>query len=764
MGKHKCTTVGYGYALNFIYAFCERAEELSGYKMRGKVLWEGSLTNSGDGFCAPTGKRGEKYKSDFNGHSLMQVFLGNDQKYPQSHFGLCYKNICTVHFRNYDYRSSEVIPEAHIPATPTGAFVGDSTTAIPEYEVRLGRYNLFPSETTNKVLTGVNPIWAIKDILVNQMGISGGKIDDASFRAAAQICADEKLGISFVMTREKKVLDWIKEILRYADGIFYYDIFEGLYKIKLFRKDYNEDDLPIIDDSVLEKCTIEQTTWNGVTSTFIFKYTDAWSGKENTYTVTNTATISINGYETTKTFKYYMLTSAESLPPLVSRALKKHGIPLSSAKLRINYVAAMNFRPGDVFILHSDRLKIVPKVFRIMKLGADSEDKPYIDIEAIEDMYSREIDAGVVPEPPGDDPTNIILDEPPAKFKVFSMPADYVITRNERPFMTVAAPNQFNDLVLTVDQQNDYGAGSRTASPFRLGKIVQASKANLSSLAEVGYNRDFKLLLDNGDGYFDTNIFLNEEEFQRGGLLLATGVGDKPLVLARSLQLVGNGNYALVTGVACLDTIDANFYQGDTADLYTVNWSDNRVFVRRSSAPTRDEIIPYETSSDYCETGDANDKYSLRITYSNTYYTSPPADVKLSGCFTYEIPVGVRTAHFEYDAVNEVYKLRWRPRNALFGASFQDADEYVLDEETEGKYYGRVALERLNSSGDVLDVYQDYDSSLTIDSDGYITIEIPKTDAESCDHWGIFSWTDTLGGSISDGSYINYGNRKQVWR
>jgi hypothetical protein len=124
------------------------------------------------------------------------------------------------------------------------------------------------------------------------------------------------------------------------------------------------------------------------------------------------------------------------------------------------------------------------------------------------------------------------------------------------------------------------------------------------------------------------------------------------------------------------------------------------------------------------------------------------------------IPYPASNIQVEYDETAEEYTVKWRPLVSFIGANWQNADDYVLDGADEGAVYGQYAIEAMNSNGTVNNVYYNI-SSPECNEDGFVTITIPKADAEAYDHWAITAWTDAKGGSISDGTYIDWGVRRE---
>ena len=686
MGKGGGQTVGYGYAIDLVYGFCEKADVCSGFRMDGDVKWEGWLTTSGEGFNAPTGRRGDTLKSDFKGQSAVQVWLGGDSTPEQLMHDLVYKNVVLAHFRNYcknnptkndpnlfwcwDEENEEYVPcgeleegeedpdavkdpchQAPYPDTntipiesfrlvePDAAFIGDNTTAVPSYELRFHRYDINEDLFGDKqqVIRGINPAVAIYDILVNQLHIDPARINEASFVTAATILSDEKLGLSFILTRSKKATDWIKEILRYADGIVYFNPVDEQYAIRLFRKDYDEDNLLVIDESNVSNLVIERSAWTDVISTFRFKYAIDWEKTSNTYEIINSAAIEVNGYETSKEFDFQMLSDPACLPYLMTRVVQKHGLPGVKVKFRINFVLGSALTPGDVIKLKSDKLEVSELLLRIIKIGGDKEENPYLDIECINDLYANPIDILEIPEATYRTDVDVTLDGEVEH--AYALSLDYFFCKtddlSDNSWIIVAAPNEANEYVESVRETTAFQESPSYAQPFQYGKIIQASKDGMNYLSEIGYNRDFQIIMDNpytttGTGSeevkhyrFVHNIELEEWEFQQGQLMIVSEKENK-IFFIRKLEVFNNYEQVRLTGIAdpLTELHPDDWYNGDTSTLYNIDWGNSdKIYVRYGDPIHDSETVSFPSLSERCL--DASKPvnrigYSLVNSYSST--------------------------------------------------------------------------------------------------------------------------------------------------
>jgi len=754
MGKHKKKhqLVGYGYYFSFVYGFCERIENWTGYKMNGQFLWQGS-TSSGFAVPVPTGKKGDVYKSPGSAHTYVNVYFGLPTDNPTGiKSGMKYKNTTIAVFND--------------------AFVGDNTTNIPDYEFRFERYNVGGSLPYQKIGYGVNPAAIIYDILVNQLEVDSSRIDMTSFNNAANVMHNEGLGMAFVLTRAKKGLEWIKEILRYMDAAMYFDYVTGKYVLKVFRGDYDTSSIPVLDNSSISDLKITRSGWTDVVSTFIFKYSDTHAGEEHTYIVNNPAAREANGFESTQTFDYTLVYGFDAMQPIIERAIKKFGAPGAKAKFKVNFVVGSTLRPGDVFLLENPVTKL-QEVYRVTKLGGDKVENPYYDVEAISDVYGR----GFSFLPPATPPSNSEVAhweiQEPLNAYISKMPHEYLLddTMQYKPFLVIGAPRDNSEYVEVIQKQSasfEYEFNSPTF-PWKSGKIVGASKNGMQKLAEIGYHPDFQIKLWNDKGIFTRSYHCSPEEFQKGTIILASPKDDYPLFYARDLDLYKpdpdswSGSYVIITGL--LDPYAGpvdTWYTGPVDTIHSIYWGsnyENQVYVRINRPVDDSELYYIQGHSPYCENS-SNPKRLIQHRFANTFYATDWVDNYPNDCFYMHKAAGAENLTIELNTAGTKYLIKWTPVDLVEGVARQDADSYV-GADVEGSVFGQYAIEKVSSSGSVQSVYDNININfVSASNNGYIVYELDKTVGDSQMYWAVYHWSDVLGGSTSDGSYLNNGTKR----
>lgn len=203
----------------------------------------------------------------------------------------------------------------------------------------------------HKIGDDVNPICDMYDKLTNTLwgiGFTGGNINTASFIAAAETCYDEGLGISFLMDNPNQGEEWIREILRHVDGVFYSDPSTAELVVKLARPDYDPDDLVHFTPDNADDCEFSRGSWEETINTVRVKYTDrAANFTERFVPVQNRANIETRGgWIEAEDYDFTMFSNATISNLVALRVLNTVSYPLAKLELMVDR-RAYNLRPGS---------------------------------------------------------------------------------------------------------------------------------------------------------------------------------------------------------------------------------------------------------------------------------------------------------------------------------------------------------------------------------------------------------------------------------
>jgi len=413
--------VGYAYYLDMAYAFSEGIDHLYGFYLQETRVWSGDITTNGASFQAKTGQTSETYGST-NTTSPVYVYLGS-QTSPNSY--LTQKTGLELIYKNVAYL---VFPQV---------FIGDNVRNVPTYGVLIGKTSIpscasltnyatyknivgkssaistnstpaLPVTTTDAgtivddlaanatvvtfAVTNANPAYIIYDILTNLVKVSPFLLDSASFSTAAATLYSEKLGMSIVINTSKKAIDWIKEILRYIDGVVYFNNNIGKYSLNLLRDDYTIENLPSVSVDIASNIKFSRSSRADLPNTFTFKYTNITGDgipKIDTVSLTNQANLNVAGFVKNVDVDLTCVNTDEALAYLTTMQFKKQSYPLASLTFNISPLDFPDFMLGAAFTFSDDILTAgASLVFRVTKVTGDKDKDDYYGIEAIEDIFN----------------------------------------------------------------------------------------------------------------------------------------------------------------------------------------------------------------------------------------------------------------------------------------------------------------------------------------------------------------------------------------
>ncbi len=557
-GKGGCQTVGYGYTLSMAYALVESFDLLSGYSWQGTIDYLDNFASNGLGniniyarsldvsgnpsyylLNVVTGKKGEVYSSDLSAKSSLKLYTNSNLPTHNKVFELDYP----------------VPQQAKINGIACAlfdeAFVGDNGTQIPNYKFRLSRWSLNNNLLScsdidtcqNKIGYDVNPVSIIYDLLVGYLGINANNIDKNSFLEYANILKNENFGVSFIMTREHNVVDWIKEILRVIDGVLYFSVIDNKWKIYLIR--YKEDELPIeFNEYNTNDVSIKTGDWSNVLTTFTFKYSNVITGLTESFTIRNEALIQIIGYEKPKTYTFQLISNPNTMNIVAQKIIQKNGKPLSTLKAKLNFMDFPSIHIGQLVKVDMPDLKVPEMFFRIIKIGGDKEWQTYIEIEAIEDIYRTPVlnnlysdsDAGA---------SNLKV------YYIYSTPQHYDLIPLNNLLYNPNVEQRFYNVIPVCSKVNTneiiFGFGVQDKADGRTFNVDSLIYGVLDETITDGEELDLvtQIKIKNIEGYLSSAV-LSDEDWQK---LKITVLIDNELISVKEVSYDSSTNTAVLKGL-----------------------------------------------------------------------------------------------------------------------------------------------------------------------------------------------------------------------
>ena len=519
-----CVTVGYAYFLSFAYVYCEQFTGLDYVFLDGDAVWITTVTS--DQFINfKTGKPNDTAPSGYQ-NSNVWVHFGGDYPMP-------YMESWTGRNIKYKNLSALIFPDAYI---------GDGVRQVPSYAI------LAHNDGYHKVVADLprraNPINIIYDILKRDLKMPDSMMNIVSFQQAAQTLEDEGIFVGVVLDSEKKVSYWIDEMLRIADGTIYYDPVTKLLTIKLLRFDYDPNNIQIITDDVISDVILEASSWADTYNSFVFKYTDMYRDTVRSVEYTNEAARLALGYARPKTIDLAAINNQNVLNKVANRMMAKLGTPTTSLKFKINFIDYPGLVIGGVFKLNSDKLGVHGKIFRVMKISGDEETTAYLQIEAVEDFYTKDLNFDIIDDD-GDEyiPPDYSINNPPTDLKVIDAPREFNV--NNAVLWVAGAPEN-TEYVSAIDTEI-VGGSSNSSLPSIVCKLLSDIPVDITGGpgSSPKYNREYTFVVEDLYGYM-YEIFGNDNTLQT--MRHAMMIGDE-LVAFKSATYLGTAGRYEITGL-----------------------------------------------------------------------------------------------------------------------------------------------------------------------------------------------------------------------
>lgn len=389
----KSQTVGYRYyaGMHQVYAMSPAdfpVQEVTRIRVGEAVVWSGSATGNGTiNINAPDAFGGEKKEGGVVG-AVDALFGGAAQgvnAYLNGRLG-------TYQVPAFRGVFSLVLRRVYLAAL---------NPYIKPWAV-YARRNVSPWYSAKSAIgEDMNPAHQIRHLLTDpHYGLGAANIDDASFTAAADALHAEGMGLSVRwQSGSQSIEDLIGSIAEVADASVYEDQASGKWRIKLARKDYDVETLPILDNGNVARVErFAQQQPGDLTSEVVLTYTDRDTGKQGSVTVQDLAVLAMQyGNPVRVTLDLPHIPTGALASKIAARELLQRATPLARATLIVNR-AVWNFNIGDVFRWRWPEYGIDELIMRVAAVGRGRLTDGRIRVECVQDIFS--VAAAVYAPPP----------------------------------------------------------------------------------------------------------------------------------------------------------------------------------------------------------------------------------------------------------------------------------------------------------------------------------------------------------------------------
>jgi len=327
-------------------------------------------------------------------------------------------------------------------------------------------------------IKAMNPVHILYQIRTSKLfrGWSRSIMDDAAWRAAADTCYAEGLGLCIEWHRGDTFKAFTDVVEAHAGAEVFNHRTTGLCSIRLLRDDYVPAELPLFDEDsgLLEVLENEAPSVDDMPSAIVVNYTDAIDGEKKTVRGVNAA-ISARGKRAPKTVDYLGAPTAEIAGRLLARDMRIETGGLRRFKVMLDR-RGRDLNLGDPFRFRSLRRGIEQVVVRVGKIEDGTLTNGRMTITVVQDLFGL--------------PSSSFVAVPPAGWQ----PPD----RTPQPIVTsMLMEATWRDLVARIDPANLAMVDPSAAYLGSLASPPSMMALNYSLTTRVGASGDF---IDQGIG------------------------------------------------------------------------------------------------------------------------------------------------------------------------------------------------------------------------------------------------------------------------
>jgi hypothetical protein len=237
----------------------------------------------------------------------------------------------------------------------------------------------------------MNPIHMIYEALTNPdwgKGYDPSLIDDANFRAAADVCVSEGLGLCFAWDRTNPIEDIIGQIIDHIAAALFLNRQTGLFNIIMIRQDYSESDYPAFNFSngLLDVTEDESSAQDTGLNEIIVVYHTPLRNDDREVRSQNIASIQALGEIFSDTRNYPMIAEDDLAHRAALRDLNAAVVGLRRFTLVFDR-RGYNLQPGGLVAIELPDRGLEYMVLRIGKVTIGGLKGGKITVQAVTDIF-----------------------------------------------------------------------------------------------------------------------------------------------------------------------------------------------------------------------------------------------------------------------------------------------------------------------------------------------------------------------------------------
>lgn len=235
-----------------------------------------------------------------------------------------------------------------------------------------------------------NPSHMIYECLTDKdwgMGCPPGRINVASFQAAAKTLSQEGFGLSMMWSKQSSVQDFITEIIDHIQAVLFVNPKTGLIEVKLIRDDYDINDLPLLDETNCVVTKFDRKMLSETTNEIVVIWTNPLNEQDETVTLHDLANIAMQGSIVSDSRNYYGIRNATLAMQIAARDLRSAAAPLAALEIEVDR-DAWAFIPGGCFRLNYAEHEVLNMVVRVTNINYGKVGDSAIKLTGMEDVFA----------------------------------------------------------------------------------------------------------------------------------------------------------------------------------------------------------------------------------------------------------------------------------------------------------------------------------------------------------------------------------------
>ncbi len=219
------------------------------------------------------------------------------------------------------------------------------------------------------------------------MGYSAGALDLVSFTTVADTLYAENFGLSFLLSSEGSIEEFIYSVMTHINGMFYSRPDTGQFAIKLLRDDYDVNTLDEFNETnIVTLQNFERPSFAEMVNEVVVKYRQQGAITDDSVTVQDLAAVQAQEGIISQSFNYPGIDNATNANRVAMRDLRQRSTPLARVKMIVNR-KAWNRTIGDVIKFSWAEHGVSGMVLRVLGINFGQLGKGQISLDCIEDVF-----------------------------------------------------------------------------------------------------------------------------------------------------------------------------------------------------------------------------------------------------------------------------------------------------------------------------------------------------------------------------------------